>query len=181
VDTRNGTFNITGNLGYLIENGMVTNKPVKDVNITGKLGDIPAMIGGLGNVASMHHTFTGFCGKNNQWVPVDGGGPLMFLKETQVGGGSYRSWTQIVEEYAHQLEEVQTRKRATHQVVIPEIEEFRKPDEPAMQICLVTEVLPFDLFRRVITGEKTYPTHEFVWNEKEERHQLTERRDRHVL
>lgn len=78
VDTRNGTFNVTGNLSYLIENGMVTNKPVKDVNITGKLGDIPAMIGGLGNVKSMHHTFTGFCGKNNQWVPVDGGGPCYF-------------------------------------------------------------------------------------------------------
>lgn len=106
---------------------------------------------------------------------------MLFLKETQVGGGSNRAWTQIVEEYACQLEEVQMGKRATHQVVIPEIEEFRKPDEPAMQLCLVTGILPLDLFRRVITGEKNYSTHEFVWSEKEQVHRLTERRGRYVL
>lgn len=65
VDTRSGTFNIIGNLAYLIENGMVTSKPIKDVNVTGKLADLLPMICGIGNASSMHHTFTGFCGKNN--------------------------------------------------------------------------------------------------------------------
>lgn len=183
VDTRNGTFNIKGHLCYLIENGMVTEKPIKDVNITGKLSDLLSSIGGLGNAKTMHHTFSGFCGKNNQWVPVDGGGPLVFLKEAQIGGGSFRAWSEFVGDYARQTEEVAVGKRAPDQVMVREIEDLRKPEEPQPQIaCVLTSYLPFDIMRRVIIGEgRERTTHQIIWDTNKEQYRLVERRDPHGL
>lgn len=181
VDTRSGTFNIIGNLSYLIENGMVTSKPIKDVNVTGKLADILPMIGGIGNASSMHHTFTGFCGKNNQWVPVDGGGPIIYLKDAQVGGGSTRPWSKLVEDYDRQLEDVQKGKISRHQVVLPEVDALRNAEGPIPHVCLLTEFLPFQILTKIIMGERTFPTHEVMWSPGEETYRVVERRDRHGL
>lgn len=182
VDTRNGTFCINGNLGYLIENGTVTIKPIKDVQVTGKLGDILALVGGLGNVSSMNRTFTGFCGKDNQWVPVDGGGPIVFLKEAQIGGGSIRHWSEIVADYANQLEEVKIGKRSHEQIILPEVENLRLPGEPTPHICLSTVVLPFETMARIVTGERRlYATHEVIYDPVKERYRVVAREDRHAL
>jgi predicted Zn-dependent protease len=183
VDTRNGTFAIEGNLGYLIENGTVTDKPIKNVTVTGKLQDLPGMIGGIGNAKSMHHTFTGFCGKNGQWVRVDGAGPLLYLKEAQIGGGSVRGWMEFMEDYASKLEEAKNRKRAMKQVVVPEISSHRRPEEPEQRICCVlTAILPFGIMSKVLAGERRQnTTHELIWDPNLNEHRLVERTDPHGL
>jgi hypothetical protein len=116
-------------------------------------------------------------------VRVDGGGPLIFLKDAQIGGGSVRGWMEFMEDYASKLEEAKDRKRAMAQVVVPEISSHRRPEEPEQRICCVlTAILPFDIMSKVLAGERRqYTTHELIWDPNLNEHRMVERTDPHGL
>lgn len=110
VQTETGEFQINGNLSFLIESGQVTEKPVKNVIIKGTISKLGEMIRALGAPQTMHHDFTGHCGKSSQWVPVSAGGPLILLEKVQLGGGGYggyvRPWSELVHDFHVQHEQV---------------------------------------------------------------------------
>jgi len=140
VNPDGGEFMINGNLCYLIENGIVTDKPIKDVRITGNVAKFVDTIKAIGSAETMHHTFTGYCGKNDQWVPVEGGGPLLYLENATLAGGSApdRSWTELVEEYDRQHVQVLQGKRTPESVYVPEIGEIVGKRTSQSKVCLVT-------------------------------------------
>jgi hypothetical protein len=85
--------------------------------------------------------FTGFCGKTDQWVPVEGIGPAMLLKDISLGGGGpfgARPWGEVVAEFDRQRIEVAIGKRDANAVHIPEIAEDLPGDQSQQNICLVT-------------------------------------------
>ncbi|MCL5960990.1 MAG: TldD/PmbA family protein [Chloroflexi bacterium] len=140
VNPDGGEFMINGNLCYLIENGIVTDKPIKDVRITGNVAKFVDSVKAVGNPVTMHHTFTGYCGKNDQWVPVEGGGPLLYLENATLVGGSApdRSWAQLVEEYDRQHEQVLQGIRTAESVYIPEFGDVIGKNTSQAKVCLVT-------------------------------------------
>ena len=173
VSTDTGDFQLKGNLCYLIENGIVTDKPVKNVRIIGNLTKFVSSIKSVGNAKTMHHTFTGWCGKDGQSVPVDGAGPLLYIESAYLGGGSARPWLKIVEDYIGQRKEVAEGKRGKENINIPEFREFCK-ETPQHNICLVSAILPGDEEIDIIIGKKDYSTHEMDDNGK-----LRERRNKY--
>jgi predicted Zn-dependent protease len=179
VNTQDGTWVIKGTLCYLIENGHVTNKPVANATITGNLSKTMSLIGGIGNAKSMTESFTGFCGKDDEWVPVDGGGPLIFIEHAQLAGGTFRTWFKIVEEFAQQIEEVKVGKRSRDQLYVREIAEASgTPGRPHPNVCLSTTFLPFPFFTSIITGKgRQHPTHDLVWDEEAKEYRVVERGD----
>jgi hypothetical protein len=144
VNPDGGEFMVYGNLCYLIENGIVTDKPVRDVRVTGNVAKFVDSIKAIGNSATMHHTFTGYCGKNNQWVPVEGGGPLLYIENAILAGGSYaeRSWSQLVEDYEKQHRQVLQGKRQVDSVYMPEVGEVMGKNSSQAKVCLVTAAMP---------------------------------------
>jgi hypothetical protein len=92
----------------------------------------------------MHHTFTGYCGKNNQWVPVEGGGPLLYIENAILAGGSYseRSWSQLVEDYEKQHRQVLQGKRQVDSVYMPEVGDVMGKNSSQAKVCLVTAAMP---------------------------------------
>ncbi len=144
VNPDGGEFMVNGNLCYLIENGIITDKPVKDVRITGNVAKFVDSIKAIGNAKTMHHTFTGYCGKNNQWVPVEGGGPLLYIEHATLAGGSFpeRSWSELVGEYEKQHRQVLDGKRVSDSVYVPEIGEVVGKETSQAKICLVTAAMP---------------------------------------
>ena len=144
VNPDGGEFMVNGNLCYLIENGVVTDKPIKDVKITGNVAKFVDAVKAIGNANTMHHTFTGYCGKNDQWVPVEGGGPLLYIENAVLAGGSYpeRSWSDLVAEYDKQHRQVLDGKRTSDSVYLPEIGEVVGKNTSQSKICLVTAAMP---------------------------------------
>lgn len=124
VQTETGEFQITGNLGYLIENGAVTDKPVKDVVIRGNITNFGDQIVALGAGVTVSEVFTGVCGKDGQWVPVEAAGPLMLVKDVKAATAySPRPWAKLVQEYLEQFEQVRTGRRRRENVYIPDVVE----------------------------------------------------------
>ncbi|MBI2953301.1 MAG: TldD/PmbA family protein [Chloroflexi bacterium] len=144
VNPDGGEFMVNGNLCYLIENGIITDKPIKDVRITGNVAKFVDAIKAIGNANTMHHTFTGYCGKNDQWVPVEGGGPLLYIENATLAGGSYpdRSWSELVAEYDRQHRQVLDGKRMLDSVYLPEIGEVVGKNTSQAKVCLVTTAMP---------------------------------------
>jgi len=140
VNPDGGEFMINGNLCYLIENGQVTDKPIKDVKVTGNVAKFVDCVRAVGNAKTMHHTFTGYCGKNDQWVPVEGGGPLLYLENAKLAGGSSpaRSWTELVKDYNRQHQQALQGKRSHESVYLPEIGEEVGAESSQARVCLVT-------------------------------------------
>lgn len=170
VNPETGEYEIIGNLCYLIENGQLTNKPIKGVRIHGDIQKIS--VKALGNASTMHHTFTGYCGKNNQWVPVEGGGPLVMMENAPLAGGSVRPWSQVVRDFFEQHQEVSEGKRAAHDVYIEEFAAVRAEEQDSVEIslrqkghdriCLSTAVLPASLEIQLLTGQgRDFATHEY--------------------
>jgi len=140
VNPDGGEFMINGNLCYLIENGQVTDKPIKGVKVTGNVAKFVDSIKAVGNAQTMHHSFTGYCGKNDQWVPVEGGGPLLYIENAKLAGGSApaRSWTELVQDYNRQHRQAVEGKRSRQSVYLPEVGEELGKDCPQSHVCLVT-------------------------------------------
>ena len=140
VNPDGGEFMINGNLCYLIENGQVTDKPIKDVKVTGNVAKFVDSVRAVGNAQTMHHSFTGYCGKNDQWVPVEGGGPLLYIENAKLAGGSApaRAWTELVEDYNRQHRQAVEGKRSHESVYLPEIGEHVGAESSQAHVCLVT-------------------------------------------
>jgi len=159
VNTDTGDFQLNGNLCYLIENGIVTDKPIKNVKIIGNLTKFVDSIKSIGNAKTMHHTFTGWCGKDGQNVPVDGAGPLVYIETAYLGGGSMRPWLDVVEDYHKQRQEVAEGKRGKENIYIPEFSEVAG-EGSQNNICLVAAVLPNNDEADIVMGKKNFSTHE---------------------
>lgn len=144
VNPDGGEFMVNGNLCYLIENGIITDKPIKDVKITGNVAKFVDAVKAIGNAKTMHHTFTGYCGKNDQWVPVEGGGPLLYIEHATLAGGGFpeRSWSQLVTDYEKQHRQVLDGKRTADSVYLPEVGEVIGKRTSQAKICLVTAAMP---------------------------------------
>lgn len=146
VNTSDGTFMLNVNLGYLIENGQITDKPIKNIKLGGNVTTFQDNIMAIGASSTVKFPFTGFCGKGldgkeNQWVPVEGIGPAMLLQKITLGGGGYmgaKSWNDLVSEYNRQHMEVLSGKRLPNAIHIPEIAEDLPPDASQENVCLVT-------------------------------------------
>jgi TldD protein len=117
VNTESGEFCVKGNLGYLIENGIITDKPLKNVTMMGNISKIGNHIKLIGASSTVKSTFTGFCGKQasgegeTSWVPVEGGGPAIYLDGASIGAVSARGWAKICKEYLKQSSEINDGKR----------------------------------------------------------------------
>lgn len=171
VNPDTGDFQITGNLCYLIENRTITDKPVKNVNIRGNIKQI-SLIKAIGNAKTMHHSFTGWCGKDGQSVPVDGCGPLVYIEKAFIGGGSFKFWTDVVADYQNQHREVKQGKRGPESINLSEIREFIGDKEPQHKVTMVSAILPPSEEIRYLMGLDDYSTH-YLSDDG----QLIERRD----
>jgi TldD protein len=81
-----GDFTFFVKLGYLIENGKLT-QPIKDINIIGNGPKALADITMVGNNCKID-TGAWTCGKNGQGAPVAQGIPSVLVKKLTVGGES---------------------------------------------------------------------------------------------
>lgn len=176
VTPDNGQWMIYGNLGYLIENGQITNKPLRNVYITGNLSKLSSSIKAIGNIESMKTTFTGFCGKDSQFVPVDGFGPLLYLEDISIGS-SYGShyWENLVKDFTTQIKEVNAGKRQKESIYLSDI---HKHDE-VKHFCLLSSYLPPEIEISLLSGSNARPTHESVYNSETDTYIITERINLH--
>jgi predicted Zn-dependent protease len=142
VNPDGGEFMINGNLCYLIENGTVTDKPIRGVKVTGNVSKFVDSVRAIGSSKTIDRTFTGYCGKNDQWVPVEGGGPLLYIEDAKLAGGSpsseSRGWSTLVEEYDRQHQQVLEGKRSRDSIYLPEIGEVLGTGDAQSRVCLVT-------------------------------------------
>ena len=158
VNPDGGEFVVNANLCYLIENGTVTDKPIKGVKITGNVAKFVDSIRAIGNSKTIDRTFTGYCGKNDQWVPVEGGGPLLYIEDAKLAGGSNgtesRSWEELVDEYDRQHRQVVEGKRSRDSIYLPEIGEVLGKDCAQSRVCLVTVNMKVDDEIAIVMGER---------------------------
>jgi len=77
-----GKFTFSVNLGYLIENGKLT-QPLKNCTLIGSNIQILKDVDMVGNDIGF---FLGTCGKEGQSVPVTAGTPTLRIKKMTVGG-----------------------------------------------------------------------------------------------
>ena len=141
VNPDGGEFMINGNLCYLIENGVITDKPIKGVKVAGNVAKFVDCVRAIGSSDTIDRTFTGYCGKNDQWVPVEGGGPLLYLEDAKLAGvspSSVRPWSEMVGEYDRQHRQVSEGKRSSRSVYVPEIGEVIGKNANQAHVCLVT-------------------------------------------
>ncbi len=141
VNPDGGEFMLNGNLCYLIENGSVTDKPIKGVKVTGNVAKFVDSVRAIGSSDTIDRTFTGYCGKNDQWVPVEGGGPLLYIENAKLAGGSLlsaRPWSELVAEYDRQHRQVSEGKRTPRSIYVPEIGEVIGKNANQVNVCLVT-------------------------------------------
>ena len=147
VNPDGGEFVLNGNLCYLIENGTITDKPIKGVKVTGNVAKFVDCIRAIGASETMDATFTGYCGKNDQWVPVEGGGPLLYIEDAKLAGAAgaaVRQWSEMVAEYDKQHAQAAEGKRSPRSIYLPEIGEVVGKEVNQARICLVTAALRAD-------------------------------------
>ncbi len=87
VDPDGGMFMVNGGLSYLIENSTVTPKVVRGAVAKDNLKNIPDAIKAIGSAETVD-SFYGMCGKDGQWVRVEGNSPAI-LMEVDVGAGGW--------------------------------------------------------------------------------------------
>ena len=80
-----GDFAFFVSQGRMIENGKL-GAPIKDINIMGNGPKILANTTMVANDLKLHEGGTGYCGKDNQAVPVGFGQPTLLVKSMTVGG-----------------------------------------------------------------------------------------------
>lgn len=87
VDPDGGMFMVNGGLSYLIENSTVTPKVVRGVTAKDNLKNVPEAIKAIGSAETID-SFYGMCGKDGQWVRVEGNSPAIHM-EVEVGAGGW--------------------------------------------------------------------------------------------
>lgn len=102
VDPDGGMFMVNGQLCYLIENGTVTPKVVRNVVVKDNLKNVPESIKAIGSEETAGK-FTGMCGKDGQWVRVLGESPAIYMEvELAAGGGWGKKWSEKQDEQIKQ-------------------------------------------------------------------------------
>lgn len=140
VNPDTGEFQIIGGRCFLIENSQVVwTKPIKNIKINGNISKI--IIKSIGSSKTIGETFTGYCGKDNQWVPVDGCGPNIWIENVTTAGGSLRTWSEILKDYLTQRTEVVEGKRSADSVYLSEVSEVIGEGRSQANVCLVTAYL----------------------------------------
>lgn len=84
VNSETGDFKFEIIHGHLIKNGKRVH-PVNNLQITGKIQDALEKVVGVGNDFYLD-SFTGYCDKRGQRVPVSAGGPSVLLEKLRVIG-----------------------------------------------------------------------------------------------
>ena len=154
VETNTGEFQISGRLGFLIENGVLTDKPIKDIKINGNLNKFGAKIKHIGSSKTLTRVFTGYCGKRGQMVPTESGGPILYVEDVKLKGGGKRYFTRTVKEYLRQNEEVEKGLRAEDNIYIREVDEDSDMDLTDQQnLCVVTANLPLEKEISLLLGK----------------------------
>jgi len=149
VNTENGDFMLDGMLCFLIENGIVTEKPLKGIKVQDNITRFQEKIVAIGSSETAKYPFTGYCGKGldgkgNQWVPVEAVSPAILLQKITFGGGSLNSWPRIVASYDAEHKKVLLGQKTAEQVYIPEIGELLEPGASQAGVCLVTSCFSID-------------------------------------
>lgn len=157
VNPDGGEFMLNGNLCYLIENGTVTDKPIKGVKVTGNVAKFVDSVRAIGASETIDRTFTGYCGKNDQWVPVEGGGPLLYIENAKlaaVNAAAARPWSALVAEYDLQHRQASEGKRTARSIYVPEIGEVIGKNADQARVCLVTVSLRVDEEVDFVLGQR---------------------------
>lgn len=179
VNPDSGEFGIQGKLGYLIENGLITDKPIKNIVIKDNITGFGDKIVAVGSGKTITATFAGYCGKDGQTVPVDGTGPILLVKDVKAAT-SYRPyrWSELVADYRRQHEEVARGERREENIYFLPIAEVMEEGEKRShaRICVLT--LRFECPEEELTyvlGKREHA--DFEREETEEGGKLVERRD----
>ena len=172
VQPADGTWMLYGNLCYLIENGQITDKPLRNVQITGNLGKSSDLIKSIGNRKSMTRSFTGTCGKSGQWVPVEGAGPIIYLENIAVASAGQRYWSDIVKDFVNQHKQVEKAQRGKSEIYIEEIASLQQD-----KACLCSVVLPPEIENKIWMGVEGNPTHTSLWDENKKEWTLVENKN----
>lgn len=156
IDTDSGEFQITGQLGYLIENGVVTDKPIKNALIRGNITKFGSKIKAVGSSKTITETFTGVCGKSGSYVPVEAGGPAVLVEDAELTRDiSSWHWVESCQEYIKQLEEVTAGQRKRSEIYFRFVEDATEGKvRDYSQICLVTSDLPIDDEIKMLLGDE---------------------------
>jgi predicted Zn-dependent protease len=160
VEPDSGNFQVTGQLGYLIENGQITDKPVKDVIIRGNISKFGSKIKKIGSSNTIHRTGSGFCGKDSQWVPVDDGGPAILVEDVLVGKEQpSRYWNDTYVEYCRQMKEVSVGKRKRSEVFFKFLDDDSEEEEKTKtykhhKLCLMRIDMPIDDEIEILLGNQ---------------------------
>lgn len=87
VDPDGGMFMVNGGLSYLVENSTITPKVVRGAAAKDNLKNVPEAIKAIGSAETVD-SFYGMCGKDGQWVRVEGNSPSI-LMEVEVSAGGW--------------------------------------------------------------------------------------------
>lgn len=154
VETDSGQFEITGHLGYLIENGVITDKPVKDVIVHGHIAKFGSKIKAIGSSETIK-TSTGYCGKNKQWVPVEDGGPAILIEDAPVGEEKPGwMWEESFNEYRRQMLEVACGKRKKSEVYLQFVEDATNGEaKKHSTVCMLNNHLAVEDEVKLLRGD----------------------------
>jgi uncharacterized protein YbaR (Trm112 family) len=143
-------------LGYLIENGVITDKPVKDVIIHGHIAKFGSKIKAIGSSDTVE-TSTGYCGKNKQWVPVEDGGPAILVEDAPVGDVKPDwFWQESFNEYRRQMLEVACGKRKKSEVYLKFVEDATEGEaKKHSSVCMLNKQLSVDDEVKMLRGSET--------------------------
>jgi predicted Zn-dependent protease len=153
VNTETGDFVVKGAICFLVENGTITDKPIKGVTVSGNLANFGSQIKAIGTVDTIDDRFSGFCGKSNQYVPVDGIAPAIYVENAKLGGGSPWNFQKVLSDYLKQTEDVRRGKRDT--VYIPEVDEIAESKDHS-RLMMVCAALPVTEEIAWVSGKRDY-------------------------
>lgn len=139
VDPSTGNFEVTGQLGYLIENGIITDKPVNNIKVHGNISKFGSKIKSIGASETIGSS-TGFCGKAGSWVPVEDGGPALLIENASIGDDIQEwLWQDKFTEYHKQTLEVVNKQRDNSEIYFKFVEDATNGEsQQHNKICMVT-------------------------------------------
>jgi TldD protein len=154
VETETGQFEITGHLGYLIENGVITDKPVKDVIVHGHIAKFGGKIKAIGSSETIE-TGTGWCGKNKQWVPVEDGGPAILIEDAPVGEEKPNwFWEESFGEYKRQMLEVACGKRKKSEIYLKFVDDATEGEaKKHSTVCMLNNYMSIEDEVKLLRGD----------------------------
>lgn len=161
IDPDTGVFEIIGALCYLIQNStIVWSKPIRNVRVCGNITKFGGKIKYIGTSKTIDGSFSGYCGKDGQRVPVECAGPAIYVEDATIGSVS-KSLFYFKELYGDWREQVKEKRKGVRDresIYFKQVEEVstkvgfrRKKDHSS--VCMVSAFLDIEEERGYITGE----------------------------